>query len=383
MRDTALPDVLVAGAGIGGLTTLLALHRYDIRARAVESVSDLRPVGLGINLLPHAVRELHRLELGEQLDRISMRPSSLAFHDSVGRLLFREDLGTAGGYGFPQCSVHRGDLQALLLHAVADRLGFDAVRISTRVTDFTDVKAGLVVTTSQGDMPADILVGADGIHSAVRAKLHPPAADPLLWSGVRMYRGLATNTPLLDGRTMVNVKAENGDELIVYPLTSGRTNWVLLVREASPGLPVERFRWDAPVDREQVAERVSNWQLGWLDPGALIADTETVLQFPMVDRQPLASWGNGKVTLLGDAAHPMYPVGANGASQSIVDAAILAECLAADPVGGLRNYETRRITATSAVVLANRERHADGAADLERTAARYRAQTGADMGGEI
>jgi 2-polyprenyl-6-methoxyphenol hydroxylase-like FAD-dependent oxidoreductase len=370
--------VLIAGAGIGGLTSLLTLHARNISAAAIERAPELRAAGVGVNLLPHAVRELHHLGLGDRLDEISVSPSRLEFYDANGGLLLREPLGLAGDYGFPQCSVHRGELQMLLLNAVTERLGPDAVNTGTALTDFDDSDDGVHVTTSRGDLSCAMLVGADGIHSAVRSKLHPAQHDPIRWSGVRLFRGATPAEPFLDGATMAIVKAGDGVELVLYRLGFGLINWVLLVPETHDGAPMAAPSWDEPVDHDTVTAHVRDWNLGWFDPVALIATTETVLQYPMVDRAPLSRWGRRRVTLLGDAAHPMYPVGANGASQTIVDAEVLAESLAEDNAEGLRNYELRRIPATAAVVAANRERHDSGRSQLAQAATRYRGRTGAD-----
>lgn len=370
-------SVLLAGAGIGGLTTLLALHSHGIRATAVDRAAILAPVGVGINLQPVAVRELHRLGLGAGLDAISLAAQHLEFYDPHGELLWREPLGLVGGYDYPQCSVHRGQLQMLLLDAVAERLGEHAVVADTALIDIVDQSdTGMRVRTSRGDRHPAIVVGADGVHSVVRRLLHAPDDDPILYSGTWMYRGATPMPALLDGATMVIVKTGHGVELVLYPLVGGLLNWVLLIPEHHDA--GDDLNWDHPVDRDHLCAQVQDWSLSWLDPTALISATETITSHPMVDREPLSWWGRGPVTLLGDAAHPMYPVGANGGSQTIVDAAVLAQCLAGDPVNGLRAYENRRIPMTAEVVHANRERHRSDPYQQGEAAARYRTQTHAD-----
>lgn len=374
--------LLVAGAGIGGLTALLALQARGIDAVAIDRAATLDPIGVGINLQPFAVRELHRLGLGDRLDAISVVPHDLEFYDPQGGLLWREPLGLAAGFDYPQCSVHRGQLQMLLLDAVTERLGAHAVTTDTALINI-DTAAGdnlgeaIVAHTSRGDCRAAMVVGADGIHSVVRGLLHPPTQDPLLYSGTRMYRGATRAPAVLDGTTMVIVKADHGVELVLYPLAGGLLNWVLLTAEEHD-LGAGDLNWQLRANRDVILAQVQEWSLDWLDPVALIAGTETVTAYPMVDREPLHWWGRDRVTLLGDAAHPMYPVGANGGSQTIVDAAVLAQCLAADPVGGLREYERRRIPATAEVVHANRERHLSDPRQQGQAAARYRTRTRAD-----
>lgn len=374
-------DVVIAGAGIGGLTTALTLHARAIPATVIEGARELRPLGVGINLLPHAVRELFALGLGEQLSTLAVAPTSLAYFDTRGRELFREPRGIAGGYEFPQYSVHRGDLQLLLLDAVRQRLGAGAVRTGSRVTGFLDDGDAVRVQLGDDELAGAALVGADGIHSAVRARLHP-GGDELRWSGVRMWRGAAPGEPYLDGHTMAIVKADDGTELVIYRIGAGLINWVLLVPEAQPGPLPGTARWNQRCEADQVMAYLDGWNLDWLDVADLVGRTADPLEYPMVDRDPLPWWGRGRVTLLGDAAHPMYPVGANGGSQAILDARALADGLAAHPETGLRVYEEHRREATAAVVAANREMHRRGAIlrsdNLARVAAAYRRDTGAD-----
>jgi 5-methylphenazine-1-carboxylate 1-monooxygenase len=372
--------VLIAGGGIGGLTAALALHARGIDVTVVDR-TDLRPLGVGINLLPHAVRELTTLGLGHELSAISVAPAALGYYDSRGTLLFTEPRGIDGGYGHPQCSVHRGRLHAMLLSAVRNRLGHNAVRSGTAVTRIVDTGPSVRVWTSAGQLVTDLLVGADGIHSAVRRHLHP-GPDPLLWSGVRMFRGAVRADPFLDGRTMAIIKADNGIELVAYPIGGGQVNWVVLLPGAEPGPLPGDARWNSPGERDEVLRHLEQWDLGWLDAAGLVRRTDTVLEYPMVDREPLARWGRGRITLLGDAAHPMYPVGANGGSQAIVDAAVLAEEISHDFACGLERYESRRRSETADVVAANRAMHAAGTTrspgDIARITATYRTDTHAD-----
>ncbi|WP_264077600.1 FAD-dependent monooxygenase [Mycolicibacterium houstonense] len=368
-------DIVIAGAGIGGLTTALSLHARGMRVTVVESARELAAMGVGINLLPHAVAELHTLGLGDRLRAISAAPAVIDYYTSDGELLFREPRGIEGGYAYPQCSVHRGRLQMLLLDAVRDRLGPDAVRTAAGVTDFEETADGVRVATRAGDFAAEVFVGADGVQSMVRRRLHP-GPDPLLWSGVRMFRGATRMEPFLDGRTMAIVKGPGGVELVAYPIGGGLVNWVLQVTEGTPGPLPGDANWNTPADPAAVAAHMAGWQLDWLDHAELVGRSDAVFEYPMVDREPLPHWGTRRVTLLGDAAHPMYPVGANGGSQAILDARALADELAEGR--GVAGYETRRIPETSAVIRANREMHAGDRHDLARVTADYRRNTLAD-----
>jgi 2-polyprenyl-6-methoxyphenol hydroxylase-like FAD-dependent oxidoreductase len=379
MTDT---QILVAGAGIGGLTTALALHERGIAAIVVDSATDLKPLGVGINLLPRAVAELDRLGMADEVARHAAAPKAIEFHDSRGRLLFREPRGIDGGYRWPQLSVHRGRLQALLLAAVRDRLGPDAVRTGHRLTGFDESADEVLVHTTAGPLSADVLIGADGIHSAVRAQLHP-VGDPLLWSGMRMFRGATKAAAFLDGETMAIIKGD-GVDVITYPIGDGLINWVVQVDEAPPGALPGDANWNAPADPDTVVGHLGDFRVDWLDVAGLVRAADVVLEYPMVDRDPLPWWsdpdGDGRVTLLGDAAHPMYPVGANGGSQSIIDALTLADELARDARNGLREYETRRLVETADVVAANREMLRGGAKpdELADVTAKYRRDTRAD-----
>ncbi|MCV7226690.1 FAD-dependent monooxygenase [Mycolicibacterium komossense] len=379
MTETA--EVLIAGGGIGGLTAALTLNARGITSTVIDGARELTPLGVGINLLPHAVRELDELGLGRALADIAVAPTKISFFSSEGDLLFQEPRGIAGGYAYPQYSVHRGELHMLLLATVRDRLGPDAVLTGTRLSGFDDSPGVVTAHTSRGEMAAHILIGADGVHSVVRAQLHPEN-DQLMWSGVRMFRGATPAEPFLDGQTMAIVKGPAGVDLITYPIGGGLTNWVLQVPESTPGPLPGDAGWNVAADVDAVAARVSSWQLDWLDPAAMVRASSVAFEYPMVDRDALPWWGTGNVTLLGDAAHPMYPVGANGGSQAILDARVLADELLRDFGPGLRTYEDNRRAATAEIVAANREMHASGVSrrreDLAAAAAKYRRDTKAD-----
>lgn len=388
---------LIAGAGIGGLTAALSLHEAGIEVTVVESARELRPLGVGINLLPRAVGVLTELGLGDDLARIGVATAENVYADLTGSTLFTEPRGLAGGYPWPQYSVHRGRLQMLLLAAVRDRIGPDSVRTGRRLLGFEQDADAVRVHTEGERIEADALVGADGLHSVVRAQLHP-GEGPLSWSGVRMWRGVTELAPFRSGRSMAIVHGSGSGEgpggatgagaveLIVYPIGPNELNWVVLAPVAEPGPLPGDASWNHPGRAEDVLRHLAGWDLGWLDVSRLIRDSVAILEYPMVDREPLPWWGAGRVTLLGDAAHPMYPVGANGGSQAILDARVLADQLGGEIVGevggGLAGYERIRRSATAAVVAANRDMRRTGdarsAAELARVTENYRRRTGAD-----
>ncbi|MFC4911729.1 flavin-dependent oxidoreductase [Actinomadura gamaensis] len=364
--------VLVAGAGVGGLTAALALHANGIAATVVESVAVPRPLGVGINLLPHAVRELTELGLGETLADLAIPTGRMSHFDRHGGLIWAEPRGMALGYRWPQYSIHRGELQMALLDAARERLGEAAVRCGTNLLGF-EQQDGLVrarlrdrATGAEEILEADVLVGADGLQSTVRRVLNPDEGGPL-WNGIRMWRGVVEADPVLDGRTMVVAGSNATVKLVVYPISarteraSGRAllNWVAEARE--PDATAGTADWTRAGRLADVLPHFADWRWDWLDVPALLSGTDTILEYPMVDRDPLPRWTHGRVTLLGDAAHPMYPIGSNGGSQAILDARVLAYELARadDPSEGLEAYERARREPVNAIVLACRDMPAD------------------------
>ena len=372
--------VLIAGAGIAGLTTALSLHAAGIEARLVDSAAELKPLGVGINLLPHAVRELTELGLGAQLEAAGIATSEQAHFDTRGRLIWSEPRGRSLGYAWPQYSIHRGELQMMLLAAVRDRLGPEAVRTATTVTGFTERDGSVEVTlSSRSNEPvvpvtADVLLGADGLYSTVRAQLHP-AEPPPRWSGVMLWRGTAEGAPFLSGSTLAIAGSTTTVKFVAYPIArragadqhSGGAliNWVAEVMIGGAD-PPSRPDWNREGRLAEALPYFNGWTFDWLDVPDLMTRTAEILEYPMVDRDPLPFWGRGRVTLVGDAAHPMYPIGSNGGSQAIIDARVLARELAsaATPAEGLAGYEAARLTAVNQIVLANRNMPVDQVLDM-------------------
>lgn len=343
-------EVLIIGAGVGGLTLALALHREGIACRVFEAAPELKPVGLGINLLPHATRELARLGLQEALAKVAVTTREAVFFNRFGQLIHREPLGRHAGYEHPQFSIHRGDLQDVLLDAVKSRLGEDRLELGRRMTCIEDVPA----------KPADVIVACDGLHSAIRKQLHPDEGEPK-YSGVNMWRGATRCKPFLTGETFVRAGWLTTGKLVIYPIRNlGQmqlVNWVAELETPN----YEKRDWNRPGRLEDFIGALEDWHFDWLDVPAFLRASDFVLEFPMVDQDPLPWWTRGRVTLLGDAAHPMVPRGSNGAGQAILDARALADCLASipDPGAALKAYEAKRLAATTQVVLANRKNPPD------------------------
>ncbi|MFF4237549.1 flavin-dependent oxidoreductase [Actinomadura geliboluensis] len=364
--------VLVAGGGIGGLTTALSLHEAGIEALVVDSAARLRPLGVGINLLPHAVRELTELGLGGALAELGVPTGEMVHFDRYGGRIWGEPRGRALGYDWPQYSIHRGELQMALLEAVLARLGKRSVRTGTALDGFEQdgarVRARLLDRASgtAETVTADVLVGADGLYSAVRRGLYPHEPGPL-WNGIRMWRGLTEGEPFLTGRTLAVAGSNTAAKIVVYPISMraerrGRAllNWVAEVKVAGDGA-AGAADWNRTGRLGDVLPHFADWRFGWLDVPAMLAGAAEILEYPMVDRDPLDRWTFGRVTLVGDAAHPMYPIGSNGGSQAVLDARVLAHELARsdDPADGLLAYEKERRETANAIVLACRDMPAD------------------------
>jgi 2-polyprenyl-6-methoxyphenol hydroxylase-like FAD-dependent oxidoreductase len=374
--------VIVAGAGIGGLSAALSLHAAGIEAIVIDSAATLRPLGVGINLMPHAVRELTELGLGGELAATGIPTAEMVHFDRHGNRIWGFASGRNIGYRWPQYSIHRGELQMILLTAVRDRLGPGAVRTGTALVSFAESSAGVDVRVrdrssgAESVLRGDVLVGADGLYSRVRARLHPDEPPPR-WGGVMMWRGVMEGAPFLTGRTVAVAGTNAALKFVAYPISRqaerrGRAllNWVAEVK--LPGrAALAGADWNREGRRDDVLPWFADWKFGWLDVPALITGAPRILEYPMVDRDPLPSWGSepssgpGRVTLLGDAAHPMYPIGANGGSQAVLDARVLAWSLAralsssGSPAEGLAAYEAARRETVNAIVLACRDMPAD------------------------
>ena len=358
-------EIVIIGGGIGGLTLALFLHRAGIPCRVFESAPQIRPLGVGINILPHASRELATLGLEAELTRVSVLAREAVFFNRFGQLIYREPLGRHAGYEHPQYSIHRGELQCVLFDAVVDRIGSD--RVSTGWTcigvdqDAGGATARFHDSATRLERPhqrADVVVACDGIHSLVRKQLHPDEGMPL-YSGVNMWRGVSTWQPILTGASMIRAGWLATGKLVIYPIRNGvdvdgrqLVNWVA-------ELETKRYRkrdWTRPGAIDDFIGAFENWHFDWLDVPAMIRAADSILEFPMVDQDPLPWWTQGRVTLLGDAAHPMYPRGSNGAGQAILDARALSDALATheNALDALKAYERQRLPVTAEVVRMNR-----------------------------
>jgi len=368
--------VLIVGGGIGGLTTALALHARGIEAVVCEQASGIKQLGVGINTLPHAIKELANLGLLSALDAVGIRTSTLIYKTAAGQNILSQPRGLDAGYDVPQFSIHRGKLQQLLHSAAIDRLGADNIKTGHRLTGFeqTDKGVSAKFTTGSGEttMTGDILIGADGIHSAVRRHYHGDEGSPS-WNGILMWRGATMWPRFADGKTMI-IAGGMKAKLVLYPIFNdpehpdkSLMNWVVCAKLGDGSTPIpSRDDWSKAGKLSDVMQHVDGvFDLPEIDIEGLIEATEQNFIYPMCDRDPLDQWTDGRITLLGDAAHPMYPVGSNGASQAILDAVCLADLLAEhDGQTALAAYDAARRPATTEIVYANRKGGPERVIDL-------------------
>ena len=363
-------EVIIVGGGIGGLTLALMLHRAGIACRVYEAAPRIKAVGVGINILPHAAKEYCALGLEPALANAGITTADACFFNRFGQLIYREPLGRNAGFDWPQFSIHRGDLHMLLLEACIKRLGGDRILADWRCTGVTQDSGGATAifqsTTSGAELPPQrgaAVIACDGINSVVRKQFYPAEGEPL-YSGVNMWRGVTRWQPFLSGASMTRAGWLATGKLVVYPIRNnidaeGRqlVNWVCELETPD----YKRRDWNRPGNIGDFIGHFADWHFDWLDVPAFLRAADVILEFPMVDQDPLPRWSHGRVTLLGDAAHPMVPRGSNGAGQAILDARALADSLArhADPTAALQTYQDLRLEATAKVVRMNRSNPPD------------------------
>jgi len=364
--STVPPPILIAGGGIGGMSLALTLHQIGVPCIVLEAVPELRPLGVGINLQPNAVRELYELGIGEaMLDAIGLQAREWALVGRNGQDIYTEPRGLLAGYRWPQYSVHRGQLQMLLYRTALERLGPDAIRLGHRVSGYRNDADGVTafVDTADGqriEVKGALLVAADGLHSAVRAQMHP-AQPPIHWGGAILWRGTSQGVPIRSGASFVGVGSLR-HRVVLYPISPtdpatglATINWIAEITvDNSKGWT--QGDWNRRIALEEFAHHFDGWNYGWLDVPAMLRGAREIFEYPMIDRDPVPTWVDGRVALMGDAAHVMYPVGSNGASQAIVDARVLGAALVAQGIGpaALKAYDERLCADVSALVLRNR-----------------------------
>ena len=359
-------SVLIAGAGIAGLVMGLTLHQLKVPFQIFERVSEMKPLGVGINLQPNAVRELMDLGLGPELDRIGVRTRQYGFYSKSGREIWVEPRGLAAGYRWPQYSLHRGKLQMMLLEQLKRRAGADVIITGAAVSGFETSDDGAALLFRDGRREeGSIAIAADGIHSAIRRQMAPDEGEPI-WNGAVMWRGTSPGRHFLGGNAMF-LAGHDHQRFVAYPLSPedpdtghAEINWIAELR-TDPSKALSRGDWNKPAEKDAFLPAFESWTFGWVDCPGLIRSSGLVYEYPMVDREPLPGWTVGAVTLMGDAAHPTYPVGSNGASQAIIDARKLGAAIRAHGASraALLAYEAEMRPRAEAILRANRGKGPD------------------------
>ncbi|NRF71870.1 flavin-dependent oxidoreductase [Aquincola sp. S2] len=359
-------DVIIIGAGIGGLAFALALQRAGVPFRIYESAPELKPLGVGLNLLPHAIKALTDLGLQKRLLAKGVETREYSFYTRHGQHVYSEPRGMFAGYDWPQISIHRGDLHSVLLEAVKERCGADKVVLDHKCVAVEQDETGVTVRFDNGKgetlapQRGAIAVACDGVHSVLRRQHHPKEAVPR-YEGTTQYRGTTRLQPFLSGASMAYLGTYETGKLIIYPIRNnidaeGRqlVNWVIELSKPNDQLLRD---WNRQCSVDEFIANFEDWRFDWMDVPAVLRAADSIYEYPMVDQDPLPFWTVGRTTLMGDAAHPMMPRGSNGAAQAIIDGITLAPMLAArdDWPAVLKDYEAQRLKATGDVVLANRE----------------------------
>lgn len=357
-------NVAIVGGGICGLSLGLHLQKQGIQSRIYERVPEIKPLGVGITLLPHAMREFSALGIGDELLKAGIENRESRFYNRFGQLIYREERGKFAGYQYPEVGIHRGTLHMILHKAVVRALGPEAVVTGHECVGVEQDDSGATVRFKDRDpVRADVVVACDGINSAIRKQFYPD--DKVVFTGINTWRGVTRRKPILDGRTYMRVGSINTGKMVIYPIVDDidgngnqLINWMAEIkREDSLG----QNDWNRPGNLADFFPIYESWRFDWLDVAQMIRDADQILEYPMVDKDPIAQWTFGRVTLAGDAAHPMYPRGSNGGAQAAIDARTLADCLAkaADPRQALKAYETARAEPAANVVRTNRAQPPD------------------------
>jgi 5-methylphenazine-1-carboxylate 1-monooxygenase len=359
-----IPRIAVVGGGIAGLGFALHLHQLGMPCEVYESVLDVRELGVGITLLPHGMRELAALGLQADLEAVGIENLESVFFNRFGQYIYKEPRGRHAGYPMPEVGIHRGKLHKILFDAAVKRLGANRVYTNHRCVGVTQNEQGAMVHFVQGtdgthlpSAKADIVVACDGIHSALRRQFYPD--EKLAFAGINTWRGVTRHKPILTGKSYMRVGSIKTGKMVIYPIVDNidgqgmqLINWMAEIE----GDSTDMNDWNTGGKVDDFIHIFKDWRFDWLDVPALIRNADQVLQYPMVDKDPIAHWTFGRVTLMGDAAHPMYPRGSNGSAQALIDARTLANELAtqADPVAALHSYEAKRREVTAKIVQTNR-----------------------------
>jgi 2-polyprenyl-6-methoxyphenol hydroxylase-like FAD-dependent oxidoreductase len=355
--------VAIVGGGICGLSLALNLKQRGIAACVYERAPQIKELGVGITLLPHAMREFSALGLGEKLLAAGIENRESAFFNRFGQLIYKEPRGKFAGYSVPEVGIHRGRLHVILYEAARKQLGPDAILLDHDCTGVEQDDAGATVHfNKRDDVRADIVIACDGINSAIRKQYYP--SDKVAFAGINTWRGVTRRKPIFDGRTYIRVGSILTGKIVIYPIVDNidaqgnqLINWMAEIKRDS----FEQNDWNKPGDLADFFPLYESWRFPWLDVAQMIRDADQILEYPMVDKDPIARWTFGRITLAGDAAHPMYPRGSNGGAQAAIDARTLADLLTSghEPREALKAYEAARAEPAAKVVRTNREHPPD------------------------
>lgn len=351
--------IAVVGGGIAGLAFALGLHQRGLACDVYEGAPEVKELGVGITLLPHAIRELDALGLLAELEAIAIENRESVFFNRWGQYVYSEARGRHAGYPLPELGIHRGKLHGVLWRAAQQRLGLARLHIGHRCVRIEpgDDRATLHFDNGTA-VRADVVVACDGVNSVVRRHFFPD--DQVRYAGINTWRGVTVHKPILTGKSYLRIGSIDTGKMVIYPIVDNvdgqgnqLINWVAEIRD-----PASRMNdWNKPGRLDDFLPVFDAWRYDWLDVPALITGAQEVFEYPMVDKDPLPRWSHGRVTLMGDAAHPMYPRGSNGSAQALIDARTLADELADtpdDPEGALQRYQAARLPATARVVETNR-----------------------------
>ena len=356
-------NIAIVGGGIAGLSFALGLHKRGIDCDVFEAVTDIKEIGVGITLLPHAMRELAELGLQDALEAVGIENLESVFYTQHGQYVYKEARGRHAGYTLPEIGIHRGKLHRILFDAAVSRLGADKVHTGMRCSAFSQNDDGVQIEFSNAHtqtslkVQAQIAVACDGVNSVVRAQMHPQ--DALCFAGINTWRGVTVHPPILTGKSYLRIGTVEVGKMVIYPIidnVDGKgnqlINWVAELQKPNAAMN----DWNRPGDPAVCAEIFKDWTFDFLNVPELILKADKVFEYPMVDKNALPFWTQGRVTLMGDAAHPMYPRGSNGSAQALIDARTLADQLAqhTDPKEALKAYEVLRLAPTAKVVETNR-----------------------------
>lgn len=361
-------EIAIVGGGIAGLALALGLKQRGIESRVYEVAPEFKNLGVGITILPHAMRELTALCLGEKVAASGIENTTSAFFNRFGQLIYKEPRGRFAGYPVPEIGIHRGRLHTILHEAAVAQLGADHVVLNRRCTGLTQDANSVTLhfqetTTGQTAeaVRAGIVIACDGINSAVRRQFYP--GEEPAFEGINTWRGVSRGKPILDGRTYIRIGSIKTGKIVIYPIENnidGKGTQLINWTTEAPLFGRPKNDWNKPGKLEDFLPIYESWRFDWLDVAQLLRDTEVLLEYPMVDKDPVDRWTFGRVTFAGDAAHPMYQRGSNGSAQSLIDARTLADLIKVKgALAALQAYEDIRRPLTARIVATNRKNPPD------------------------